>query len=445
MNKKTTKTIITILLVMVCLAGIFTPSVVAKETEQTKKDSLNALLKTITNNNNQGISNFNPEIIGYKRINKTEITEFLIKVRVGTGQFDVLQITNFVKEEKPYLSSSSKKAFIMLLGQGLTQVLYREQAINLTKDCSCAVFLFDRRENNIPASENEAGINSIMQKWNGEKYLYDIYTQILVTKLQTSLLNGEKPETIEVIAWGHSLGAKNLDDYDKMDFDKKPFGNIEKSIQVEMIINYDPIYKNLIANQKKSYNETNQTINEGKLFSDAGAKVIFITAMAADPKTANQKSALPGLADYTNLQVFRLINIYTWQFGNAYTPNFHNLDGNLDQLFDVNEQKMMKKILAGGIAPYTPLFEDLSIAGQLGRIPQFQTNSSKVDIDITNINFKGGMDHYGEYSARRTAGKKPGLNIKIFWENIIGHAGIISQENQKVDSFWNMISEIIKT
>ena len=388
-----------------------------------------------------------PAIIAYDRIGivSDHIAEYAIKLKVGPGKYDEIVITNFVKEKYPYRTTVTK-AMDMSLGQSLTPILYREKAIEAAKNCDCAVFLIGRRENNINLGLglNDSEINSIMKKWDNDQYLLDLYYGVVISKIQTGLLVRKNPDDVKVTVWGHSLGAKNWDDYDKMDYDKKPFGSIIQNIEVDMIMGYDPIYQDPIATQSASYNEIKQAMNNGKFYSDEGATIIYMTSLAANPQTANEKSELPGLTDYANIHVFRMMNFATWQFGSPYTPNFHYLDGDITELYNVDEQEMMAKILNGGVAPYTPLFEDLVVAGQLGGIPEFQTDASKTDVDLIGMNFRGGMDYYGEYSVRQTAEIKNSLIVTTMWYNVGGHASIIFSENKKVDKFWRDTSKIVK-
>ncbi len=390
---------------------------------------------------------FYPAVIAYSRIGniRDDIAEYRIDLKVGSGNYDIVKITSFVKEKYPYRITTTK-AMDMSLGQSLTPILYREKAIEMAETCDCAVYIFGRREDNIKLDLglNDSEINAIMEKWSNDKFLMDMYYGVVISKIQTGFLARENPKNIKVAAWGHSLGAKNWDDYDKMDYDKKLFGGIILDMPVDMIMGYDPIYRDLIAIQMASFNETRLAMNNGKFYSDEGATIIYVTAMAANPETANNKSELPYLTDYTNLEVFRKMNFETWQFGSPFTPNFHYLDGDINKLYDVNEQEMMEKILNGGVAPYTPLFEDLVVSGQLGGIPEFQTDASKTDANIISINFKGGMDYFGEYSARQTAEIKNSLMVIAMWYNLPGHASIIFAENPKIDKFWRDTSIIIK-
>lgn len=464
MNSKKIK-IVAATAVLLMLAAIFTPNASAVANEKNKKmelqeKAISSQFENIINSNmvvgksytpRAMLANpseyYSPMIISYDRIGivHNDIAEYSITLKVGPGNFDKIAINGFVKEKIPYHSTATK-ALDMSLGQSLTPILYREKAIQTAENCDCAVYMIGRREDNIKTDSGltELQVNEVMRNWSNDKYLLDMYYGIIVSKIQTAFLARENPESIEVIVWGHSLGAKNWDDYDKLDYDKMPFGNITYDIQVDMIMGYDPFYQDLIETQRNSFDIVNQTMNSGKYYNNEGATMIYITSLAANPQTANERSVLPGLTDYTNIQVFRMMNFATWQFGNALAPNFHYLDGNINELYDVNEQEMMAKILNGGVVPYTPLFENLIISGQLGKVPKFQTGILKTDADLTSISFKGGMDYFAEYIPRQTGEIKSSLVVTTEWNNAGGHAAIIFAKNNKVDKFWRDISELVK-
>lgn len=454
-NKRmNTKNIWAILIAMLIVAAFMPGALAEKNEEQNNQFDIagklainNQLISTYKSSATQAeTTNSYPIVIKFKRIGiiRNNISEYSTEIKVGYGKYDKITLVSFAKEKSPYHITATK-TMDMLLGQGLTQILYREQAIETAKNCGCAVYIISRREDNIKLNSglNDSQINAIMKKWSNDKHLSDIYYGVIVSKFQTAFLAGKNPDSIKVTAWGHSLGAKNWDDYDKMDYDKKPFGSIIHNIQVDMIINYDNVYKNLIATQKARFNEIKQDMNNGTFYSVEGAGMISVTAKAANPQTANNKSILPGLENYTNIQVFRLMNFATWQFEGPFTPNFHYLDGDLKKLYDVNESEMMEKILNGGVVPHTPLFEDLIVAGQLGEVPAFQTNASKVDADVTSISFRGGLDYFTEYSPRQT-GNENSLMVTTIWYNVGGHASLLFAKNPKVDKFWKDQARIVR-
>ncbi len=181
---------------------------------------------------------FYPAVIAYSRTGniRDDIAEYRIDLKVGPGNYDIVKITSFVKEKYPYRTTATK-VLDMSLGQSLKPSLYREKAIEMAKSCDCAVFINGRREDNIDLSLglNDSEINAIMEKWNNNKYLLDLYYGVVISKIQTGILARKNPNDIKVTVWGHSLGAKNWDDYDKMDYDKKPFGGIIQNIDVDMI------------------------------------------------------------------------------------------------------------------------------------------------------------------------------------------------------------------
>lgn len=448
-----TNTIAAIAAMLVLAALFFAPATAEMMWAEQQPVNLNSELGKIivTNDGHTAIASSEsasnsrcPWIIDYKR---TEIgdgmAEYTIKLKVGHGKYDTITISNFVRETSPYKTSATK-AMDISPGQSLTSKLYRDRAIELAEDGDISVFVIGKREDNIPPNLlSESELNAVTKKWNMNTVLQDTYYAILVSRIQTAALSGTSIGNIKVVGWGHSLGAKIWDNYDKKDYDQKPFGDISLLTSVDMVMKYDPIYQNLINAQKIEYESIKQEMDGGKYYSDEGATSLYITALAYNPETANEKSELPGLSDYTNLQVFRLMNFATYQFGETITPGFQYLAGDFNGLYDVNEQKMMTVVLNGGVVPYTPRFYDLEVAGQLGEVPEFQTNIDKTDTPIVYFGLKGGVDYYGEYLPRET-GKIKDFLIRTAWYSAGGHASIIFEESEKVDQFWRDTAWIVK-
>ncbi len=386
-----------------------------------------------------------PRLIDYQREEMPEnMTKYVIKFQVGLGKYDFITLTSFAKEASPY-HTEAKKILTMSLGQGLTGGLYG-RAVEQAKSGDVNVVLFGRREDNIKSPLDEAGIaemNGIMGSWNKDIYLQDMYWSVVISKLHTAMLSRADIRSIEVIGWGHSLGEKFWKDYLENGYGEKPFGDIKLFMAVDMATEYDPIYGNLIDIQKEKCYELKRQMANGTYYSDEGAMILYITAMAFNPETRDQYFDFPGmpeLSGYTNIQVFRMMNFMTWQFGSPFTSDFHNLDGNLTSLNNVDERKIMAMILDGGVVAYTPLFEDEIVVCQLGNVSGYESKPENIDVPVIYYGLNGGFGHYGEYAIRLIGAIKDFPVItKVF--NTGGHASILFVDSKKVDRFWQEVRD----
>ncbi len=284
-------------------------------------------------------------------------------LKVGDNIYDNIFINLYVKE-----NSRAKKVLIMSPGQGLTYKLYEQKAIKMAEGGDLNVAILGRREDNIrispPLNESELlEINRIMGGWTEDMYLQDMYQGVLNIKQHIARLVRTDINRVEATGWGHSLGDKFWKDYLQEGYGEMPDGEIKLLQSVDMITKYDPEHDaDLINIQKEKCYEFKGLAANGTNYSSAGSMILYITALAYDPETANINSELPGLSDITNLMVFRLMNFQTWQFESPFTPDYHYLSGDFNSLYGVDENEMMAKLLDGGVVPYTPLFEDEEVA-----------------------------------------------------------------------------------
>jgi len=393
-----------------------------------------------------------PRLIDYQREKIPDIenmVKYTIKLQVGPQKYDIVTLTSFIKETKPY-RTKEKKVLAMSTGQGLTYKLYEERAIELAKG-SVNVVVIGRREDNIRSYPPLDGaelteMNEIMSGWSEEMYLQDMYWSVVTSRLHTAMLSRADIKSIEVIGWGHSLGERFWKDYLENGYDKKSFGDIKLFMAVDMATEYDLIYGDLIKTQEGKCREIEGVIADGKYYSEEGAMILYITSLAYNPETRDQYFDFPGmpeLSGYTNIEVFRMMNFMTWQFGSQFTPDFHNLDGDLNSLYDVDEQKMMVLILNGGAVAYTPLFEDEMVACQLGNVLGYESKPENIDTEVIYYGLYGGFGHYGEHAIRLIGASKDFPVItKVF--NTGGHASILFVDSKKVDRFWQEVQDDIR-
>ncbi len=357
-------------------------------------------------------------------------------LKVGDNIYDNIFINLYVKE-----NSRAKKVLIMSPGQGLTYKLYEQKAIKMAEGGDLNVAILGRREDNIrispPLNESELlEINRIMGGWTEDMYLQDMYQGVLNIKQHIARLVRTDINRVEATGWGHSLGDKFWKDYLQEGYGEMPDGEIKLLQSVDMITKYDPEHDaDLINIQKEKCYEFKGLAANGTNYSSAGSMILYITALAYDPETANINSELPGLSDITNLMVFRLMNFQTWQFESPFTPDYHYLSGDFNSLYGVDENEMMAKLLDGGVVPYTPLFEDEEVACELGNVSGYEANPGAISVPVIYYGLAGGFGHYGEYWIREI-GVNNDLLVMIKWYNLGGHASILFVNDRKVDNFW---------
>lgn len=406
--------------------------------ELNKIQSLNIPYKAFTSSATAGIaaeSAMYPFPVSYTRngiICGDNIAEYKIRMKMSTGEYDYTTLTSIVKEDRPW-HTNSKRVHIMLPGEFLTAVDYMEQACFYAENFDLNVVIFDRREGNFNADTPIEKVNAAMASWSLDAYLNDMYWSTAVSRLHHFVISDvsfKEIEKIEINGEGHSLGAFLLFKYDERDYEKKYLGRLNKIALDDMAIRFDPLYSDLIQNQKNNYDKIKNKITEDKNFVNSGGRdILGITYLAYDPATRDQNSTIEGLEQYTNDQVFNLMNCCTFMFDEfPFTPAYHYLDGDISGLVNVDEEKVKETVLGGGVNPYSPWILDLEIAGLEGNIEGYQFDVNKIDTEVLYNAFDGGFDFYGEYFIREIAKakKEKGIQggVEIRWHNCGGHACI---------------------
>lgn len=162
-----------------------------------------------------------------------DVAEYKLKIKVGSGEYDYIVLTNYVKEKSPWSTAQSKN-LIILPGQALTENFYSDMAIYYAQQ-GYSTYILDRRETNVPVNETDF---SYMQNWTIDSYLSDTYNGIAVSRIHTAFLSDKAIEDIEVTAIGHSHGALILTAYGASKYHDLALGSVNRIVPVDIIIKY---------------------------------------------------------------------------------------------------------------------------------------------------------------------------------------------------------------
>lgn len=357
------------------------------------------------------------------------MAKYKIKISVGPGEYDSITLTGYVRETKPWHTSSNKN-LIILPGQSLTESFYSDMAIYYAQEGYC-VYVLDRRETNVPVTETDF---SYMEGWTIDKYLSDTYCGVAVSRIQTSLLNNRPAGEVEVMAIGHSHGALILTAYEAGEYDDSLLGSVDKVVPVEIIIRYDPAYPELIQAQAQQFVEISESIEMGTYNADNMAGMMQL-AYLASASPDDESPVLPGL---TNRQVFRLMASQTYMFSEyPYTEDYHYWSGDVDGLYYVDENRVLNAALNGGAVPYAPINMDLYMAGLMGNMEGYEIDPARVDSPVLYVGLGGGFGAYGSWWYENEVGKINGKVKSIIW-NDQGHGSIALDYNSP--ELWSEIN-----
>jgi hypothetical protein len=393
-------------------------------------DSYSGNLGISNNPSSHVVSNLNLPFTGSYRIGlvSDDVAEYKIKVNVGPGKYDNISLTNYVSETSPWHTNKNKN-LIILPGQALTEKFYSDMAIYYAQQ-GYSAYVLDRRETNIPSTETDF---SFMKKWTVDEQLKDTYKGIAASRNHTSFLTGVPAKSIKVDLIGHSHGALLTTAYKASLYDDLPFGHVDKIVPIDIIIKYDPKYSDLILGQAQEFNIISKNIESGT-YQDSNMKLMMGIAYLAfaDP---NGDSSMPG---FTNIQLFRLMASQTYTFSQyPYTPDYHYWSGNLNGLYDINENRLLSITLNGGAVPYAPMTMDQYMAGLMGNVVSYDIDPSKVDCPVLYVGLGGGFGDYGSWWYKYKVGKTNNHVTSMNWGNL-GHASILIDYNSS--ELWSKIN-----
>jgi hypothetical protein len=405
----------------------------------------------VPNTNNQpgklGVS-YNPSsftvsktyspLIGSSRIGLVSgnVAKYKIKVKVGSGEYDNIILTNYVQEESPWNTNISKN-LVILPGQGLTEKFYSDMAIYYAQQ-GYSAYILDRRETNVPSTETDF---SFMEDWTVDKYLKDTYEGIVASRVHTAFLVGQQPaKAINLTAIGHSHGAILLTAYEASKYDDLDRGSVDKVVPVDIIIKYNPEKLDLIQWQAQEFDVISKSINNGTYNDNSMGNMMGIASLAYT--YPDNKS--PFQSGLTNMQLFRLMASQTYRFSeHPYTPDYHYWSGapDLSDLYYVDENKLLSVTLTGGAVPNTPKYMDQYMAGLMGNVEGYEIDSSKIDSPLLYIGLGGGFGDYGSWWYVNKVGSTNNRVTSMTW-NHQGH-GSIALDNNSAD-LWEIIDDWIK-
>lgn len=362
-----------------------------------------------------------------------DIAKYKIKVEVGSGEYDSITLTNYVREKNPWKTGIDKN-LVILPGQGLTEKFYSDMAIYYAEQ-GYSAYILDRRETNIPSSETNY---TCMGAWTVSKHLEDTYEGIAASRIHTAFISGKTAESIKVTAIGHSHGALLLTAYEASEYDDSAQGSVNKIVPVDIIIKYNPTEQNLIQGQAQAFNQINASIQSGTYYDDNMKGMMGIAFLAStDPGNYS------GFGGLTNIQFFRFMASQTYALSNypPYTPDYHYWSGNLSGLYHVNETQLLNLTLTGGAVPYTPKYMDEYMAGLMGNIEGYGINSSRIDSPVLYVGLGGGFGEYGTWWYENEVGNINNHIGSINWNNQ-GHASLLIDQNSP--ELWELIDDWIK-
>lgn len=375
-------------------------------------------------------------LIGSSRIGLVSgnVAEYKIKVKVGSGEYDHVILTNYVQEESPWNTNISKN-LVILPGQGLTEKFYSDMAIHYAQQ-GYSAYILDRRETNVPSNETDF---SFMKDWTIDEHLKDTYIGIVASRVHTVFLSGKPAKKINVTAIGHSHGALLLTAYEASNYDDLDRGSVDKVVPVDIIIKYNPEKLDFIQGQAQEFDVISESIENGTYHDTNMATMMQVASLAyTDPDGVSPVQ--PGL---TNIQLFRLLASQTYAFSeHPYTPDYHYWSGDLGGLYYVNENRLLNVTLTGGAVPYTPKYMDQYMAGLMGNVEGYEINSSKVDSPLLYVGLGGGFGDYGSWWYVNEVGKTNNKVTSMIW-NDQGHGSIALDYNSS--DLWALIDNWIKT
>jgi hypothetical protein len=358
-----------------------------------------------------------------------DVAKYKIKVKVGSGKYDNITLTNYVREIRPWHTHENKN-LIILPGQALTEKFYSAMAIYFAQH-GYSTYVLDRRETNIPPTETDF---SFMKSWTVDEQLNDTYKGIVASRNHTFFLSGKPARNIKVSAIGHSHGALLLTAYKASKYDDLPLGSVNRIVPVDIIIKYDPKYLELIQGQAQEFNVISNCIEDGTYQDSHMTIMLGVASLALSDPEGN--SSMPGI---TNIQLFRLLASQTYMFSQyPYTPDYHYWSGNLSGLYYVNESQVLSTAFTGGAVPYAPMYMDQYMAGLMGNVGGYEIDSSKVDSPVLYVGLGGGFGDYGSWWYKDEVGKTNDDVTTMNWKSQ-GHASILIDNNSA--KLWSKINE----
>jgi hypothetical protein len=380
-------------------------------------------------------SNTYSSSIGSSRIGLVSgnVAKYKIKVKVGSGEYDNIILTNYVQEESPW-STNINKNLIILPGQGLTEKFYSDMAIYYAKQ-GYSAFILDRRETNVPSNVTDF---SFMENWTVEEYLKDTNEGIVASRKHTAYLSGEPAKKINLTAIGHSHGALLITAYEASKYDNSERGSIDKVVPVDIIIKYDPEEVDFIQGQAQEFDAISESIKNGTYDDIDMANMMAVASLAyADPQ--GNSPVQPGL---TNMQLFRLMASQTYAFSeHPYTPDYHYWSGDLSSLYYVDENRLLEVTLTGGAVPHPPKYLDQYMSGLMGNIEGYEINASRIDSPLLYVGLGGGFGDYGSWWYVNEVGNTNNRVTSMTW-NDQGHGSIALDYN--APELWALIGDWIE-
>lgn len=366
-----------------------------------------------------------------------DVTEYKIKVKVGSGKYDYITLTNYVKEKSPWHTGITKN-LIILPGQALTEKFYSDMAIYYAQQ-GYSAYVLDRRETNVPSGETNF---KYMKSWTVDEHLKDTYKGIAVSRIHTAFLSGKSAKDIEVTAIGHSHGALLLTAYEASKYDDLDTGSVDKVVPVDIIIKYNPEELELIQSQAQEYDAISESIESGTYHTTNMETMMKIAKLAStNPNGISPVQPLEGIT-LTNIQLFRLLASKTYALSQyPYTPDYHYWSGDLSGLYYVDENRLLTVTLTGGAVPYTPKYMDQYMAGLMGNVEGYEIDSSRVDSPLLYVGLGGGFGDYGSWWYEKDVGNKNNKVTSIKW-NDQGHGSIALDRNSP--ELWAIIDKWIK-
>jgi hypothetical protein len=427
---------------VVLLSACSPASAVMPHLKMSNTDSSSDRLGIPFNPPSINVSKSYSSLVGSSRIGLVSgnIAEYKIKVKVGSGKYDYIILSNFVQESSPWHTNVDRN-IVILPGQALTEKFYSDMAIYFAQQ-GYSTYVLDRRETNIPSNETNL---SFMKKWTIDEHLSDTYKGILASRIHTAFLSNKPSTKINLTAIGHSHGALLLTAYKASKYDDLVGGSVDKAVLIDIIIKYNPKMLDYIQGQAEEFTSISETIENGT-YQDTDIQTLVQVASLAYAYPEQDSPLQPGL---TNIQFFRFLASNTFAFSeHPYTPDYHYWSGDIDKLYFVDENKLLNITMNGGAIPYSPLYMDQYMAGLMGNIKGYEIDPSRVDSPVLYVGLSGGFGDNGSWWYKNEVGKTNKNVSTIIWNSqgndIVsqGHASILLDNN--APDLWAIINNWIK-
>lgn len=354
------------------------------------------------------------------------ITKTTIKMQVGPGPYDNITVVLYQARGNQGTKGTEKAKIVAFSpGRSLTDKFYIDEVSieewkPYLKD-GYVLAVFNRREANIPATETNL---SFMKDWTVDSYMRDTYLSLAITKLYVGYTCRVNPLTIDTTMIGHSQWSAFVEKYKNSNYNNFPLGKTDRSIGIDMAVEFDPDETQMRETQSRKYNAILSEMNNGKYHDNSTLSLIGIAKMAL--ANADGPSKYPGL---TNIQFARMFITKSYLFDPfPYSSEFYYLRGDVNGLATADEQRFLRRVCDGAV-PNAPSSLNLEAASLLSG----KSGIEPVDSPTLAIGIPGGFGKEVAYFYTEKVGKIYPENVETQILHREGHLGYFFNKAQNRD------------